>query len=96
MAGDGNGSGASTEVRVVVTSRLNLLEEAAAGRFSTDLASLLLGDVLDVPPLREHKRDIPELASHFVQKHAQRLGKKITGLDDVFEVRLPDPKADTE
>ncbi len=75
-------NGARPDVRLVATSRLNLLEETVAGRFSAELASLLLADVLEVPSLREHKRDIPELAVHFVQKHAQRQGKPVPALED--------------
>jgi transcriptional regulator with AAA-type ATPase domain len=75
-------TGARPDVRVIVTCRANLLEEAVAGRFSPELASLLLEDVLVVPPLREHKRDIPELAAHFVKRHAQRQGKALPALED--------------
>ena len=81
-------AGAAPDVRVVATSRVNLLEEAATGRFSADLAAILLGDVLEAPSLRSRKRDIPELAGHFVKKHAQRLGKPITALDDQAMIRL--------
>ena len=81
-------TGAKPNVRVIATSRANLLEEAAAGRFSSELAAILLGDVLEVPPLREHKRDIPELAAHFVKKHAQRLGKRAPELEDPAMIRL--------
>lgn len=88
LGGEALPTGSRPDIRVIATSRANLLEEAAAGRFSSDLASILLGDVLEVPPLRDHKRDIPELANHFVRKHAQRLGKKITGLDDQAMIHL--------
>ncbi len=81
-------TGSRPDVRVIATCRVNLLEEAAAGRFSSELAAILLGDVLEIPPLREHKRDIPELASHFVKKHAQRLGKQAPELEDQAMIRL--------
>lgn len=81
-------TGSRPDVRVIATSRANLLEEAAAGRFSSELAAILLGDVLEVPPLREHKRDIPELANHFAKKHALRLGKKPPEIEDQAMIRL--------
>ncbi|MGK2856378.1 MAG: sigma 54-interacting transcriptional regulator [Thermoanaerobaculia bacterium] len=81
-------TGSRPDIRVIAACRANLLEEAAAGRFSSELAAILLGDVLEVPPLRDHKRDIPELASHFVKKHAQRLGKKTPELEDEAMIRL--------
>jgi transcriptional regulator with AAA-type ATPase domain/NAD-dependent dihydropyrimidine dehydrogenase PreA subunit len=88
LNGEALPNGARPSVRVIATCRTNLLEETAAGRFSPELASVLLGDVVEVPPLREHKRDIPELAAHFVRRHAQRLGRPVTGLDDQAMTRL--------
>jgi len=88
LEGDPLPTGARPDVRVIATSRANLLEEAAAGRFSPELAAILLGDVLEVPPLRDHKRDIPELAGHFVRKHAERLGKRVPAVDDQAMIRL--------
>jgi len=32
-------------------------------------------------PLRDRKRDIPDLAAHFARKHAQRLDKPVPVLD---------------
>ena len=81
-------TGAHPDVRLVATCRANLLEETVAGRFSAELAALLLADVLEVPPLREHKRDIPELAAHFVTKHAQRQGKPVPTLEDEALTKL--------
>jgi transcriptional regulator with AAA-type ATPase domain len=81
-------SGARPDVRVIATCRGNLLEEAACGRFSTELAALLLEDVIEAPALREHKRDIPELARHFLKRHAARLGKKAADFEDAAMTRL--------
>lgn len=81
-------TGAKPDVRVVATSRTNLLEETVAGRFSAELASLLLADVLEVPPLRERKRDIPELAAFFAKKHAGRQGKPVPTFEDQALTKL--------
>lgn len=88
LNGEALPNGSSPSVRVIATCRANLLEETAAGRFSAELAAILLGDVVEVPPLRDHKRDIPELAAHFVKKQAQRLGRPVTNLDDQAMIRL--------
>lgn len=88
LKGEALPSGARPDVRVVATCRTNLLEEAASGRFSMELASLLLEDVIEAPPLRQHKRDIPELARHFLKRHAQRLGKQVTDFEDQAMTRL--------
>ena len=81
-------AGGRPDVRIVATSRVNLLEETVAGRFSAELASLLLGDVLEVPPLRERKRDIPELAAFFAKKHAERQGKPVPAFEDQALTKL--------
>lgn len=88
LGGEPLPTGARPDVRVIAATRVNLLEEAAAARFSPELAALLLADAIDVPPLRDHKRDIPELATHFARKHAQRLGKKVAEIDDESMTRL--------
>ena len=88
LAGEPLPAGARPDVRIVATCRVNLLEETVAGRFSAELAALLLADVLEVPSLREHKRDIPELAAPFVKKHARRQGKPVPVLEDRALTRL--------
>ncbi|MDC0723491.1 sigma-54-dependent transcriptional regulator [Nannocystis bainbridge] len=66
------------DVRVVATSR-DLAGAVASGRFRQDLAERLAVVGLRVPALRERRDDIPLLAAHFVQRHARRLGKTVTG-----------------
>jgi transcriptional regulator with PAS, ATPase and Fis domain len=37
---------------------------------------------IPIPPLRDRRGDIPVLVQHFVEKHQQRTGKRIEGLDE--------------
>ena len=37
---------------------------------------------IEIPPLRERKEDIPELANYFLERYNQEFGKRIKGLDD--------------
>ncbi|HHY28063.1 MAG TPA: sigma-54-dependent Fis family transcriptional regulator [Desulfitobacterium dehalogenans] len=54
-------------VRIVTATNRNLLEEVEAGRFRKDLYYRLSGMVLHIPPLRERKGDILQLAEHFLR-----------------------------
>jgi len=54
------------DVRVVVATLRPLEEEVRAGRFREDLYYRIQGITLNVPPLRERRRDIPGLIASFV------------------------------
>jgi DNA-binding NtrC family response regulator len=61
------GSGAiSVDVRVLAATNKELPTEIAAGRFREDLFYRLNVIPIQVPPLAEHKEDIPELVAHFI------------------------------
>ncbi|OGG45203.1 MAG: hypothetical protein A3F84_07490 [Candidatus Handelsmanbacteria bacterium RIFCSPLOWO2_12_FULL_64_10] len=80
--------GRRRDVRVIATYRGGLTDMTRGGQALPDLVNALSEHVIAIPPLREHKRDIPELASHFVRKHAQRLNKQVNGLDDQAVIQL--------
>jgi len=58
------------DVRIIASTKQNLLEKTAQGTFRQDLYYRL--DVLriNIPPLRERREDIPLLAEHFMKKIA--------------------------
>jgi len=62
------------DVRVVACTHRDLAEEARAGRFREDLYYRLAVLELLVPPLREHREDIPALAAEFARRYAERFG----------------------
>jgi len=62
------------DVRVVACTNRDLAEEARAGRFRADLYYRLAVLELVLPPLREHREDIPALAVEFARRHAERFG----------------------
>ena len=64
----------SVDLRIIAASNRDLPEEVAAGRFRKDLYYRLQVVELRLPPLREHKEDIPSLVQHFIQELAPRLG----------------------
>lgn len=54
------------DVRLVLATLRPLEEEVRAGRFRPDLYYRIQGIVLEVPPLRERRRDIPQLLDAFI------------------------------
>ena len=58
------------DVRVLSATSRNLQEEIANGRFREDLYYRLNVVPVRIPPLRERRDDIPELANHFLARFA--------------------------
>ncbi|MFL5311585.1 MAG: sigma-54-dependent transcriptional regulator [Myxococcales bacterium] len=68
------------DVRVVACTHRALAEEVRAGRFREDLYYRLAVLELVVPPLREHREDIPALATEFARRYAERFGMQAVRL----------------
>jgi transcriptional regulator with GAF, ATPase, and Fis domain len=62
------------DVRVIACTNRDLLAEARQGRFRIDLYYRLAVVELGVPPLREHREDIPALAAEFARRCSRRFG----------------------
>lgn len=58
------------DVRVLSATSRNLAEEITNGRFREDLYYRLNVVPVRIPPLRERREDIPELANHFLTRFA--------------------------
>jgi len=62
------------DVRVVACTHRDLASEVRAGRFREDLYYRLAVLELVVPPLREHRENIPALAAEFARRQGERFG----------------------
>jgi len=69
-----------TDVRIIAASNRDLKNDVDAGKFRRDLFYRLNVFPITLPPLRERKEDIPLLASFFMNKYAQKTGKKIMSI----------------
>src|ERR1700687_325834 len=68
------------DVRLVAATNRDLRAALEEGTFREDLYYRLNVVAIDIPPLREHKEDIPDLASFFLKKYAQESGNPVQGL----------------
>ncbi len=79
-------------VRVVASTNRNLELEAREGRFRMDLYYRLAVVELLVPPLRQHREDIPALAAEFARRYGARFGNPDVRLSPglIYELCLAD------
>jgi transcriptional regulator with GAF, ATPase, and Fis domain len=70
------------DVRLIAATHQNLERLIAEGKFREDLFYRLNVISISLPPLRERADDIIELALYFLNRAAERAGKRITHFED--------------
>jgi two-component system nitrogen regulation response regulator GlnG len=70
-----------TQVRILAATNQDLEKRVADGRFRADLYYRLKVVTIAVPPLRERRDDIPELAHYFLFRFNRELGMDLRSLD---------------
>ena len=68
------------DVRLIAATNRDLRAALEEGTFREDLYYRLNVVPIDIPPLRQHKEDIPDLANLFVARFAKESGKEIAGI----------------
>ncbi len=75
------------DVRVIAATNRNLEELIQTQQFRDDLYYRLNVVLLQVPPLRERKSDIPDLTEYLINKLNQRLGTRVKNVsEEVMEL----------
>jgi len=78
------------DVRLVAATNRDLRAALEEGTFREDLYYRLNVVAIDIPPLRDHKEDVPALANYFLERYAKEAGKTITGITPEAMKRLMD------
>jgi two-component system, NtrC family, response regulator AtoC len=68
------------DVRVIAATNRSLDEEVKKGHFREDLFYRLNVMVVPLPPLRDHRDDLPLLLSHYIDSFNTEFRKKIQGV----------------
>ena len=71
----GSNKSISVDIRLISATNKNLFKSVKKGEFREDLLYRINPIHLEVPPLRERREDIPQLADFFLRRLARKYGK---------------------
>ena len=84
----GGNKSIKVDVRIIVATHKNLLEEIRKGNFREDLYYRINVVQIHLPPLRERKEDILLLAEYFFNKYNRFYDKQLRKIEDNSKTRL--------
>ena len=78
----GSSHAVRVDVRVVAATNRDLRQALARGSFREDLYFRLNVFHIELPPLREHREDIPVLANYFRERMSREAGRRVERFSD--------------
>jgi len=76
------------DVRLVAATNRDLRAALEEGTFREDLYYRLNVVAIDIPPLRDHKEDIPALVNFFLERYAKESAKPVTAVTPKALIKL--------
>ncbi len=70
------------DVRIICTTNRNIEQEVKEGNFREDLYYRISVFPIKIPPLRERKEEIPELAKFFLKNFSNKFNKNVEDITD--------------
>jgi two-component system response regulator HydG len=77
----GSNDPVKVDVRFLAATNKDLAVAMREKTFREDLYFRIRGAVIELPPLRQRRDDIPLLIHHVISRSAEKLGKRIEGID---------------
>jgi len=75
--------GSNRDIRLVAATNRNLKAMVEEGEFRSDLYYRMHVSLLEIPPLRDRRADIPLLIRYFTQRYSQRMNRHIESIPSV-------------
>ena len=84
----GDNESVKIDVRIIAATHHDLEQDVQDGRFRKDLYYRLSVFVINTPPLRERREDVPPLAQHLLERRVAATGKALLGFSPEALERL--------
>ena len=78
----------TVDVRFVAATHRDLRRQADQGAFREDLYYRLNVFPIAIPPLRSRQGDVALIAEHFLKRHAQAMGKQLSGFSEAARLAM--------